>query len=239
MKRLFISVVIAALNEEKNIKPLVERLLEVLGKKYDYELIFPVAGTDKTAGLLKSFKNKKIKILYSRNPRGIGLDFKKGFEAVSGKADYVITMDADLNHQPEEIPRLLKFANAYDIVIGSRHVKGSITTSIPFFKRMISNFTNMIFNMVSDIDIHDKTSGFRLYRRDVLSTIAKEYARKDFTFLTEILYISRKHDFRIKEVPITFIYRVAGKSKFNFVKVGAAYSLFLWKTLVKRLFKDA
>ncbi|MFA5175692.1 MAG: glycosyltransferase [Candidatus Nanoarchaeia archaeon] len=214
-KKKFISVVIAALNEEKNIKNLTERLIKIL-ENYNYEIIYSIAGKDKTLDELKGLKNKNIKIIYSESPEGLGIDFKKGFKNISEKADYVITMDADLNHQPEEIPSLLEKAEDYDIVIGSRWIKGGKVEFLPLWKRAISGLTNYVFYIITELNIKDKTSGFRIYKKEAIDRLYKEYKSKNFEFLVEMLLIAQKMKMGIIEVPITFKYRLHGKSKFRF-----------------------
>lgn len=229
-KRPFISAVIAAFNEENNIIPLTKRLIKVLdNKNYDYEIIYVVAGQDKTLENLKTIKNNKIKHHYSKNPKGLGNDYKIGFSMISKKADYVLTMDADLNHQPEEIPRFLNAIKDCDIVIGSRHVSGGKRQNIPKWKMAISDFTNVFFTVLSGLKIKDKTSGYRLYKKNVLDQIYKRYQSKNFEFLLEILLIAKKLKLKITEVPITFKYRIHGQSKFRILKTGIGYLKLLLK----------
>jgi dolichol-phosphate mannosyltransferase len=219
----FISVVIAAFNEEGNIKQLTERIVKTLQTKYNYEIIYVVAGTDKTLNIIKSFKNKNIKVLYDKNPNGLGNDFKKGFKKISTKADYVVTMDADLNHQPEEIPRLLKHIDQYDIIIGSRHVAGGKVENTPCWKKLISGIANVAFIILSGLKIKDKTSGFRVYKRKIIMDLANSYSCRNFEFLLEMLLIAKKKKYTMFEAPITFKYRVNGQSKFRIIKTAIGY----------------
>ena len=211
----FVSVVIAAFNEQDNIKELTDRLVKTLKK--NYEIIYVIAGTDNTLKIVKSLKakNNNIRYLYSKKPAGLGVDFKKGFKIVSKKADFVLTMDADLNHQPEEIPRLMKFADKYDIIVGSRHVKGGKTENIPQWKKFVSGIANVTFVILSGLRVRDKTSGYRVYKKKIIDIISKEYTCQNFEFLLEMLLIAKKKKFTIFEVPITFKYRIHGQSKFR------------------------
>lgn len=235
MKKTKISVVIAAFNEEGNILELTERLVKSLSD-YDYELIYVLAGKDKTFSILKNFgtSNPKIrlKVIHDKFPSGLGADFKKGFELVDSNSECILTMDADLNHQPEEAHRLLTALNNADMVIGSRFVKGGTTKDVPFIKSLASNLGNFVYSTVFKISVKDKSSGYRAYTKHGLLNILG-YESKGFEFLMEIILIANKKKLKIEEVPINFIFRVNGKSKFKFFKTGKAYL----KLLVKHLFK--
>lgn len=157
MKKVFISTVIAVFNEENNIIPLTKRLIKVLEKEGNFEIIYIISGEDNTLENIKTIKDNRIKISYSKKPKGLGKDFKTGFSIISKNANYVLTMDADLNHQPEEIPRFLKKIEENDIVIGSRHVLGGKRENIPLWKIIISDFTNIFFTILSGVKTKDKT----------------------------------------------------------------------------------
>src|SRR5579871_5807630 len=103
---MLISVVIAAYNEAENIGPLTQRLVNTLDAMpgVRWELIYVIEGEDETRAIATAMaaERPEIRILYQAQPSGLGNAFRKGFDAVSADADLVITMDADLNHQPEE-----------------------------------------------------------------------------------------------------------------------------------------
>src|SRR5207248_6147024 len=123
----------------------------------------------------------EIRILYNAEPSGLGNAFRKGFEALAPDTDVVVTMDADLNHQPEEIPGLLKslFATNASIVVGSRKVRGSSTRGIPLWKRVLSDTGNRCMRGFG-APVEDTTSGFRVYRYSVLRQIC--FANTGFAF---------------------------------------------------------
>lgn len=224
-----ISVVIAAFNEEKNVTSLTKRIIKTIEKKFNYEIIYVVAGNDGTQKTLSNLKNKKIKILYSKKALGLGYDFKKGFKEISKDTDYVLTMDADLNHQPEEILNFTKVIDKYDVVIGSRHVSGGSRKNIPVFKKVVSDFTNLFFTLFFGVKIRDKTSGYRMYKKKAIDYLYKRYKSKNFEFLLELLLIAKKAKMKMTEVPITFIYRIHGTSKFHLIKTGIGYLKLLLK----------
>jgi glycosyltransferase involved in cell wall biosynthesis len=164
-----------------------------------------------------------IRIIYYSQPSGLANAFRQGFSLVDAHTDAVVTMDADLNHQPEEMPRLVNalFQRNADIVVGSRKVKGSNTAGSPLWKRLLSDTANRLLKKLSGMPVADMTSGYRVYRYDAFRQIL--FANTGFAFLPEILI--RLHDagYRIVEEPIQFVFRVAGKSKMQLVPTALSY----------------
>ena len=105
-----IAVVIAAYNESVTIGPLTARLIAALDslEACSWRLIYVIHGTDGTLEIARSFAvdRPEIDIIYNERPSGLGRAFMRGFQAVRDDSDFVITMDADLNHQPEEIAKM-------------------------------------------------------------------------------------------------------------------------------------
>jgi dolichol-phosphate mannosyltransferase len=225
-----ISVVIAAYNESGNIGPLTSRLVSTLTglSQSDWELIYVIDGTDGTREIAETFAvdYPQIRILHNAQPSGLANAFRRGFEAVSDDADAIVTLDADLNHQPEEIPSLvaaLTGRNA-DIVIGSRKVRGAATTGAPLWKSTLSDNVNKIMRRLAGMPVADMTSGFRVYSRRAFRQIS--FASAGFAFLPEILVKAHEQGFRIVEEPIQFIFRVDGESKMRLIPTALSYCKF-------------
>ena len=149
-----VAVVIAAYDEAGNIGPLTERLVQTLDSlpEASWKLIYVIEGTDGTVEIARRFARQRtgIEVLYGAQPSGLGRAFRRGFDAVPGDTDFVVTMDADLNHQPEEIPRLLaslRESNA-DIVVGSRRLQESSEHGTPAWKRALSRMGNRCINIL-------------------------------------------------------------------------------------------
>ncbi|HEV3455038.1 MAG TPA: glycosyltransferase [Thermoanaerobaculia bacterium] len=222
-----VSVVIAAYDEAANIEPLTRRLAAALAVIPDcsWELIFAVEGEDGTREALDRLSREivPLRVLYEREPAGLGAAFRRGFAAVASDADYVITLDADLNHQPEEIPRLLAAARERDsdVLIGSRFVAGAGVEGTPRWKRLLSGTMNRLMTRLYGLQAHDKTSGFRVYRARVVREVA--YENDQFAFLPELLIRASNAGFRVAEEPIHFRYRREGRSKMAFWPTAASY----------------
>jgi dolichol-phosphate mannosyltransferase len=226
-----LSVVIAAYDERENVAPLARRLHAALSSLsgWTWEIIWVVEGNDGTKEALEGLSNEVpgMKVLWSGQPSGLGAAFRRGFAAVAPDADHVVTMDADLNHQPEELPRLLDAAVSrhLDILVGSRFVRGGEVRGIPLWKRALSGSINMAMRLLYGVTVRDKTSGYRVYRASSLGRLP--FRNDRFAFLPEILVSAHRLGMKVEEEPILFIYRVHGESKMRIVETSRSYlSLF-------------
>lgn len=225
-----ISAVIPVYNEEEVIDEFSSRLVESLENVApDYEVVFVVEGNDSTEEKLNNLsrQNPRVKVHYSEKRLGLGPATKKGLELVDPHTDKVLIMDADLNHHPEEIERLLKQSDQADIVVGCRSREHGLVQELPFFKRVVSGSTNWILRKAFRIPCSDVTSGFRIYSAKSIESIRNRLVSKNFEVTAEILIRARKDGFSIIEVPITFTRRPRGTSKLSFVKSGIGYGLLL------------
>ncbi len=222
-----ISVVIAAYDEADNIGPLTTRLISTLDTLEDssWELIYVIEGTDATREIAERFASQRpeIRIFYNLQPSGLANAFRKGFAAIAPDTDVVVTMDADLNHQPEEIPRLVTalFSRNASIVVGSRKVDGSATEGTPLWKRTLSDAGNRYMRAVIGMPVADMTSGYRVYRSEAAREIA--FTSGGFAFLPEILMRAQAAGRTIVEEPIQFIFRIAGESKMRLMPTALSY----------------
>jgi dolichol-phosphate mannosyltransferase len=224
---MHLSVVIAAYDEVAYVEPLARRLANSLRAipGCAWEIVFVVEGEDGTREALERLAREiePVRILYRLERTGLGAAFRRGFAAIAPDADFVVTMDADLNHQPEEIPRLLAAAQrlACDVLVGSRFVSGSVVVGTPLAKRLLSHLVNRLMSPLYGLRVRDKTSGFRIYRAEVLRTV--HYRNDAFAFLPELLIRASARGYRIVEQPIHFHYRVGGRSKMGFWSTSLSY----------------
>ncbi len=212
-----LSVVIAAYDEAESIGLLWERLEKSLNALEDVtpEVVFVIEGTDRTQQILTEQTRHLpwVRLLCNATPSGLGAAFRRGFAAVSDDVDYVVTLDADLNHQPEEIQGLLATAieRNTDILVGSRFVAGSEVIGTPFWKRALSVGINRLMHIGYGLEVLDRTSGFRVYRASSLRQLTVH--NDAFAFLPELLIAASRTGLRIAEAPIRFTYRQLGQSK--------------------------
>lgn len=184
-------------------------------------------------------KDKKLHLLLrDRSVKGRGWAGRDGFvKALKMGAGAVVEMDADLSHQPQFIPSLLKFlaSDEADVVIGSRYIPGGKDMDRPFHRQWTSNFARYYLKVVLGLKPKDPTSGFRAFSKKALEKIkvGTLTARDPFT-VSEILYRCTRAGLRIKESPIEFIDRTRGESKLGL----STLLKYLGRALLMRLGPD-
>ncbi len=221
-----ISVVIPAYNEEENVPVLYERLKGVLEElNHDYEIIFVDDGsTDGTFAVLKDLagKDRRVKVIRFRRNYGQTAAMYAGFEHAEG--DVIITMDADLQNDPEDIPRLLsKLEEGYDIVSGWRKDRKD-----PFLSRKLpSRVANWIISKVTGVELHDYGCTLKAYR----SEIAKRY-RLYGDMHRFLPALAKRFGAKVTEIPVKHHPRLYGRSKYG---IGRTVRVILDIFLVKFL----
>lgn len=221
-----ISIVIPAYNEEENVPVLYDKLKRVLDSlDDDYEIIFVDDGSeDGTSEILKELaqKDKRVKVIRFRRNYGQTAAMYAGFEHAKG--DVIITMDADLQNDPEDIPRLLeKIKEGYDIVSGWRKDRKD-----PFLSRRLpSKIANWIISKVTGVELHDYGCTLKAYR----SEIAKRY-RLYGDMHRFLPALAKRFGARITEIPVKHHPRLYGKSKYG---IGRTIRVILDIFLVKFL----
>lgn len=202
----------------------------------DYEILYVIQGDDGSKELLDGLKNPKVKYLYDPQPMGVSRAFLEGFRAVIDRADLVLTMDADLNHQPEEIAGLLQCLKekGADITIGSRYIAGGKIIGMPIWKKLLSRWMNKLIKLFSGIKVADKTSGFRIYKKKAIQLVIDNLKAENFEFYPEVILLASKNGLTFAETPITFKFRVRGESKMYKLQTVAGYLKMFWRKLWKK-----
>lgn len=203
-----ISVVIPVYNENESVGILFRQLKTELTKlNKPYEIIFIDDGSiDGTFKKMNSFHlpNKNVKCFRLRKNFGKSLALAIGFTEATGKT--IITMDADLQDDPREIPRFIdKINKGWDIVVGWRRKRKD-----PLEKRLASVLFNSVVSKLSGINLHDFNCGFKAYRKEVVKTIEVYGELHRF-----IPLIVNAHGFKICEIPVAHHQRQFGQSKFG------------------------
>jgi len=205
-----ISVVIPLLNEEESLPKLTAKLKETLAvsAREKYEVIFIDDGsTDSSFQVLKQInqKDNRFKVIRFRRNYGKSAALAVGF--AEAKGEIVITMDADLQDDPKEIPHLIaKLNEGYDLVSGWKKKRHD-----PFHKTIPSRFFNFVTSTVSGIKLHDFNCGLKAYRKDVVKTL--QVYGEMHRYLPALAHWD---GFRVTEIPVTHHARQFGKSKFGF-----------------------
>jgi dolichol-phosphate mannosyltransferase len=234
-----IAVVVAALDEAASIEELYTRLRRALLALPDTrsELIWVVEGTDGTAEILKRLAQGEDVVSSAINEpparRGLGTAFRLGFDAVPHGADAAVAMDADLNHQPEELARLLDSFEAEnaDIAVGSRKVPGAEIRSVDAWRKWSSDSVNWLLRRLFRSPVRDANSGYRVYRASALRQL--HFRNNGYAFQWEVVLLALGKRMRVIEVPITFTRRRQGQSKLYLAETSRSYL----KLLASHLFR--
>ncbi len=235
---MYLSIVISLYNEKENVLELTKRLINSLNALgLSFEIIYVIDGDDGSYEILKKHVGSNVILDYSKKCRGFKNSFLRGFSLVNRKSEFVLTMDGDLNHQPEEIVKLIKVINSSgsDIAIGSRYVFDGRIENLSLWKRWLSKIANLVTILFFDLKIKDKTSGFRIYKKKVIDAIAFKCISDGFEFLFEIIVRARRKGYKIVEIPIIFKAREKGKSKFKVIKTIRGYVNLLFMDVLGRL----
>ena len=214
-------VIIPTYNEKENIEKIIRAVFQ-LEKKFNI-LVIDDGSPDGTAqivhNLIKTEFSDRLFIIERSGKLGLGTAYITGFKwALEHGYEYIIEMDADFSHDPNDLPRLYAATHdeGYDVAVGSRYVCGVNVVNWPIGRVLMSYFASKYVRIVTGFHVHDTTAGFVCYRRRVLETIPLDMIRfKGYAFQIEMKYTAYCLGFKIKEVPITFEDRVLGTSKMN------------------------
>lgn len=201
---LKVSLVVPVYNEEKRVENGLSKIFEFLGKqKYSWEVIVVDDGSqDFTVSLAeKKLKRQKNAKLVKSQHLGKGGAIKQG--VLKSEGNWVLFLDIDLATPVEELNRFLKFCDENDIIIGSRKMRGSkIEVHQPAFREFAGKIFTQLTNLLLTGNISDITCGFKLFRSEVAKELFAKSQLNDWSFDAEILFMAKKHRFKIKEVPV-------------------------------------
>ena len=179
------------------------------------------ASPDGTGEIAEELNKKygNITIIHRKSKLGIGSAYKEGFKLTLERfePDLIIQMDADFSHDPKEISQLIHGMHGYDIAIASRHVPGSSITGWSLYRKLLHSTACTLAGICGDIKISDPTSGFRIFKKNVLNSINfSEIRSEGFAFQIELLHKLDKMGFKMTELPTRFVNRKEGKSKMGY-----------------------
>jgi dolichol-phosphate mannosyltransferase len=235
-------VIVPTYNERENVKTLIPQVLALPG---DIEmLIVDDNSPDSTADVVSDMakKDPRVHLLRRKEKLGLGSAYVEGFKYALSRPEieYVFEMDADFSHDPASIPNFLAAIKNYDLVLGSRYLRGVTVVNWPLSRLILSYSANLFTRVVTGLPVHDATGGFKCFRRCVLESIELDGVRSDgYSFQIEMSFKCWKKGFRIKEIPITFVDRRVGSSKMSQKIIWEAVSLVLRLRLQSLFYKDA
>jgi dolichol-phosphate mannosyltransferase len=174
---------------------------------------------DGTAEAVKQLMETEPRVHLIERPgkMGLGSAYVTGFKyALEKDFDYILEMDADFSHNPDDIPRLLEEAQKRDLVIGSRYCNGVNIINWPIKRLLISYFASKYVRVITGMPVKDPTGGFKCFHRRVLENIRLDRVLSDgYAFQIEMNFRAWVKGFRIKEIPIVFTERLNGVSKMS------------------------
>jgi len=208
-------VIVPTYNEYKNLPVLVAGLMQHAGVRV---LVVDDQSPDGTGELAESLKQQypgRVDVLHRTTNRGFGRSYVDGMKvALQEPVDVLCQMDADLSHDPAQLPSLVAATAEADLVIGSRYIPGGAIVNWPFRRRLLSRFANIYIRFVTQMKVRDCTTGYRCWRKSALAAMPlDEFVSDGYSFLVEMLFVASRRGCRITERPITFVERRAGESK--------------------------
>ena len=232
MKILIIS---PTYNERKNIQLLVKKVLD---PNPDYHLLVvddnsPDGTAELVKDLQKSYSNLHLEVRPGK--AGLGTAYLFGFKwALENGYEAIVQMDADLSHDPNDVPRLVSELKDNDLVIGSRYVEGVSVVNWPIRRLILSYGANMYSRTITGMPINDGTGGFKAWRKDLLEKIDLDDVRSQgYSFQIEMNFRAWRKEARIKEMAIIFVDRTIGESKMSkaimYEAIWMVWRLRIWK----------
>ena len=218
-------VIIPTYNEKENIENVTNRVL-ALKTPFDI-LVVDDSSPDGTGQIVENLQktNPQLHLEIRKEKEGLGKAYTHGFKwALERNYQYIFEMDADLSHNPDDLPKLLEaLKSGYDVAIGSRYSHGVNVVNWPMSRVLLSFIASKYARFITRLPVHDATAGFVGYRKIVLETLDLDNIKfKGYGFQIEMKFKAWKKKFQLIEVPIIFTNRVAGESKISANIMGEA-----------------
>jgi dolichol-phosphate mannosyltransferase len=235
-------VVIPTYNEAENLAKIITALFELNLDGLEILIVDDASpdGTGQLADQLAIQYPGRFHVMHRAGKLGLGTAYIQGFKwAIQNGAQYIIHMDADFSHPINCIPQFLTLIPDYDVVVGSRYVKGGrLDEHWPWYRRLLSWWANSVWvRVILGTKTKDATAGFKCWQAKSLQEIDLDSVRSTgYIFQVEMCYLAEKLGYRIKEIPIYFEERRIGESKMDTgVKVEAALRVFELRSRYRNL----
>jgi dolichol-phosphate mannosyltransferase len=223
-------VCVPTYNERENLVSLVEELLETA--PVDVLVVDDNSpdGTGQVAEMLAKRHPARLWVLHRGGKLGLGTAYIAAFRwGLERGYRFLLEMDADFSHQPRHVPALLRAAETFDVVLGSRYIDGGGIVNWGLGRRLLSRGGSLYARSILDLPVRDLTSGFKCFRREVLEAIdLSTVTTAGYAFQIELTHRACALGFRVKEIPIVFYERAEGRSKMSTEIVAEAVTA-VWK----------
>jgi dolichol-phosphate mannosyltransferase len=231
-------VIVPTYNERDNIVPLAERLL-ALPVKVDLLVVDDNSpdGTGRLADELAA-KHPAAHVLHRTEKSGLGRAYCAGFTwALERDYEFILEMDGDFSHNPDDIPKFLEAAQQTDLVLGSRYCNGIRVINWPLGRLMLSLCAARYVQIITGMPFTDPTGGFKCFRRHTLQALNLQAVRSNgYSFQIEMTHKVWRQGLTVAEVPIIFTDRFLGNSKMAGNIVWEAIWM-VWRLLAQNQFR--
>ncbi|MBX5328370.1 MAG: glycosyltransferase family 2 protein [Candidatus Bathyarchaeota archaeon] len=233
-------IILPCFNEERNIKPLIHSINEVLESQLPYKIIAVNDGSyDQTCEILKDLSmDYPVEILEHPRNMGLGAALRTGLLAVAEESfedDFVVIMDSDNTHNPKHVLDMVLAAENADVVVGSRYIKGGAQLNVPIHRVVLSKAINLLVRKLFQLPLKDATSGFRCFRAVLVKRLSDAFQdsiieSEGFTASLELLLKAVRSGGVVAEVPILLDYgKKGGASKMRLFSTIINYVILLFR----------
>lgn len=210
-------VIVPTYNERENLRPLSDRILK-LPRPVDLLVVDDNSpdGTGRLADELAA-AHAQIHVLHRQEKNGLGRAYLAGFAwALARDYEYVLEMDGDFSHNPDDIPKFLEAATEADLVLGSRYCNGIRVINWPLNRLVLSMGAGVYVRAITGLPVSDPTGGFKCFHRGALESLNLAAVRSNgYSFQIELTHKLWRQGLTIAEVPIIFTDRFVGTSKMS------------------------
>jgi dolichol-phosphate mannosyltransferase len=231
-------VVVPTYNERENLPKFIEAVFALNIPNFEVLVVDDNSpdGTGKIADELRESYQQRVHVLHRQQKQGLGPAYIAGFrQALSLGADYIVQMDADFSHQPHYLITMLEYIPQYDMVLGSRFMKGGgVDASWSMYRKFLSLWANRVYTpLILGLPVYDATGGFKIWRKETL--VGMDLSRIEsngYVFQVEMTYVAHRLGYHIGEFPIYFPDRQVGTSKMS-SKVAIEAAMRVWQILAR------
>jgi dolichol-phosphate mannosyltransferase len=233
-----VAIILPTYCEAENIGDIIHAIEDL--KLNSTILVVDDSSPDETQNIIAELSEKYENILLLKRPHkmGLGTAITDGFRfllSLPKPPTYIIAMDADYSHNPQDIPRLLRLAEkGCDLVIGSRYCQEGQVKGWTLTRLLISKVANKITGKIINLQLSDFTSGFRCYSKGYLTKALPQLHSETYEIQIETLRQAKLQSSKIGEIAVVFENRKKGKSKLSLTEI-AAFSKYLLRVLWKQL----
>ena len=211
-------IIIPTYNERENITLVLTKIIDIV-PQVDI-LVVDDQSPDGTGQVVKEFAQTtlaNVMLLERLGERGLGNAYRAGLQhGLAEGYEVLLTMDADLSHNPVYLPKIFSALETHDVVIGCRYTWDGGTINWRIRRILLSWLANRFARFVLGVKGNDLTSGYRAYRREILEAINIDQVRSNgYSYLVEMLYWAQRKNAKIAEIPIIFFDRTRGESKIS------------------------